>query len=127
MLRRILILTIVVGWLSFPGSQVRAEESGEAITAKGEVVDLACYLGHGDAEREKMRGPGHRKCADTCLKKGMPIGIVTSDKQVWLAMEDHDNPKPYGELKNKAAETVTVEGNKATFGGLQGIVVESLK
>ena len=120
--RFVLAIWLVLATVAMVAAPVRAAD-----TVTGEVVDLACYLGHGDAEREKMRGPGHRKCADTCLKKGMPIGIVTSDKQVWLAMEDHDNPKPYGELKNKAAETVTVEGNKATFGGLQGIVVESLK
>jgi hypothetical protein len=96
-----------------------------ADTVTGEVVDLACYLGH--EEREKMRGPGHRKCADTCLKKGMPIGLVTDDKQIWVALEDHDNPKPYNELKGKAAETVTVEGKKMTFGGTQGIVIEAVK
>ena len=116
---RILVASCLV--VAALGTPVRAAD-----TVTGEVVDLACYLGHGDA-REKMRGPGHRKCADTCLKKGMPIGIVTDDKQVWLALEDHDNPKAYGELKNKAAETVTVEGNKVSFGGSQGIVVESLK
>jgi len=102
-----------------------AAPAAAADTVTGEVVDLACYLGHED--REKMRGPGHRKCADTCLKKGMPIGILTEDKQVWLALENHDNPKPYNELKAKAAQTVTVEGKKTSFGGNQGIVVESVK
>lgn len=97
-----------------------------ADSVTGEVVDLACYLGH-EEQREKMRGPGHRKCADTCLKKGMPIGIVTDDKQVWVVLENHDNPKPYNELKGKAAETVTVEGTKRSFGGSQGIVVEAVK
>jgi hypothetical protein len=96
-----------------------------ADSVTGEVVDLACYMGHG--EPEKMRGPGHRKCADMCLKKGMPIGIVTDDKQVFLALEDHDNPKPYAQLKEKAAERVTVEGNKVSLGGSQGIVVEAVK
>lgn len=92
---------------------------------RGEIVDLACYMGHGNPE--KMRGPSHRKCAETCLKKGMPIGLVTDDNQVYLLLEDHDNPNPYGQLKEKAAETVTVEGNKVSVGGSQGFVVESLK
>jgi hypothetical protein len=96
-----------------------------ADTITGEVVDLACYMGHG--EPEKMRGPGHRKCADMCLKKGMPIGIVTDEKQVFLVLEDHDNPKPYAQLKEKAAERVTIEGTKTSVGGNQGFVIESLK
>jgi hypothetical protein len=87
----------------------------------GEVVDTACYLGHGE------KGASHRKCADVCLKKGMPIGVLTEDGQLWIALEDHDNPKPYDDLKKKAAETVTVQGKKVASGGVQGIVVEDLK
>ena len=92
-------------------------------TLRGEVVDMACYVVH----PATSRGSGHRKCADTCIKKGMPIGLVTEDKQLYLLLEDHTNPKPYNDLKEKAAETVTVEGTKASQGGVQGFVVEALK
>ncbi len=88
----------------------------------GEILDLACYLGHGE-----LSGPSHRKCADTCIKKGLPMGLLTEDKQVWVILEDHDNPKPYAQLKEKAAETVTIEGTKAAKGGTNGFVVESIK
>ena len=94
-----------------------------AETVTGEVVDLACYMPH----PATGKGAGHRKCAETCAKKGLPIGILTDDKQVYLLLEDHENPKPYAQLKDKAAEKVTVEGEKVTQGGVQGIVVESLK
>ena len=93
-----------------------------AETVTGEVVDLACYLPHPD-----MKGSGHRKCAETCAKKGLPLGILTDDKQVYLLLEDHENPKPYEQAKEKAAEKITVEGDKATQGGLQAIVVEAVK
>ena len=92
-------------------------------TLTGEVVDMACYVPH----PETSRGTGHRKCADTCLKKGMPMGLLTADKQLYLLLEDHDNPKPYGQLKEKGAETVSVEGTKAAQGGVQAFVVEGLK
>jgi len=94
-----------------------------ADTITGEVVDMACYMPHPDTGR----GPGHRKCADTCLKKGLPIGLVTDDKQVYLLLEDHENPKAYAQLKDKAAEKITVEGNKTTQGGVNAMVVESIK
>jgi hypothetical protein len=110
---------ILVGALLFwPVTAVHAAD-----TVSGEVVDLACYMAHPSTGA----GAGHRKCAETCLKKGMPIGILTDDKQVYLVLEDHDNPKPYAQLKEKAAEKVTVEGEKVSQGGLQGIVVQTLK
>jgi len=110
---------ILVGALLLsPVTAVRAAD-----TVSGEVVDLACYMAH----PASGAGAGHRKCADTCLKKGMPMGILTDDKQVILVLEDHENPKPYAQLKEKAAEKVTIEGDRVTQGGLQGIVVQSVK
>ena len=95
--------------------------AGDTLT--GEIVDLACYVAH----PATSHGASHRKCADTCLKKGMPMGLLTEDKQVYLLLEDHDNPKPYQQLKEKAAETVTVEGEKKSEGGIQGLVVSDVK
>ena len=104
-----------VGWGSAPATA--------ADTLTGEVIDLACYLPH----PETGHGAGHRKCAETCIKKGLPMGLLTEDKQVYLLLEDHGNPKPYAQLKDKAAEKVTVEGQKVAQGGVQGMVVESVK
>jgi hypothetical protein len=89
----------------------------------GEVVDLACYMVH----PESGQGASHKKCAEMCAKKGMPLGLLTSDKQVYLLLEDHENEKPFGTVKAKAGEKVTVEGDKVAQGGLQGLVVESVK
>jgi hypothetical protein len=90
-----------------------------AETISGEIVDLACYLPH-----PEMKGAGHRKCAETCIKKGLPMGLLGEDEQVYLLLENHDNPKPYAALKEKAAQRVTVEGEKVNRGGIQGFVVE---
>jgi len=97
--------------------------SARADSVTGEVVDLACYMPH----PETGHGPGHKKCAETCAKKGLPLGLLTDDKQVYLLLEDHENSKPYGQLKEKAAEKITIEGNKVAQGGMQAIVVEALK
>ena len=117
MMRSALVLVAAAGFLAAP----RPVQADDSVT--GEVVDLACYMHMPDTGK----GPGHKKCAETCLKKGLPIGIVTDDKQVFLMLEDHDNPKPYAELKDKAAAKVTVEGHKVTQGGTQGMVVEAVK
>jgi hypothetical protein len=118
MKRQMLVPTLLAGaLLTWGAAPARAADS-----LTGEVVDLACYL-HDPSEH----GSAHKKCAEVCVKKGMPIGLLTSDKQVYLLLEDHDNQKPYAALKDKAAETVTVEGQKVSQGGLQGLVVEVLK
>jgi hypothetical protein len=116
-MRRILVV-VAAGMLAWLVTPARAAD-----TVSGEVVDLACYMPH----PQMGQGNAHRKCADTCVKKGLPMGLLTQDKQVFLLLEDHENPKPYAQLKEKAAEKVTVEGEKVTQGGVQGLVVESLK
>jgi hypothetical protein len=118
-MRTRLLVALAATGLLLGVPSVRADD-----TITGEVVDLACYIGHPD---ESGRGPSHRKCADVCLKKGMPMGILTDDKQIFLLLEDHDNPKPYEQIRQKAAETVTVEGRKATKGGVQALVVGAMK
>jgi hypothetical protein len=94
-----------------------------ADTVTGEVVDLSCYLHH----PETSHGASHKKCAETCAKKGLPMGILTDDKQVFVLLEDHEKPDAYAKAIQGAATTVTVEGTKVTQGGMNGIVVESVK
>ena len=93
--------------------------AGDKVT--GEVVDMSCYLHH----PETSTGNSHRKCAETCAKKGLPMGILTPEKQVYLLLEDHDNPKAYAAAIAKAAQQATVDGTKVNVGGVQGIVVEA--
>ena len=95
--------------------------SADSVT--GEVVDLSCYLSH----PHTSTGAVHRKCAETCAKKGLPMGVLSEDGTVVLLLEDHANPKAYKDAVGKAAETVTVEGTKVTQGGMAGIVVESVQ
>lgn len=111
-------IALVAGAVLWGGQPAAAAD-----TVTGEIVDLACYLPHPDSGK----GPGHRKCAETCIKKGLPMGLLTDDKQTYLLLEDHDNPKPYAQLKDKSAEKVTVEGEKVSQGGVQALVVEAVK
>jgi hypothetical protein len=111
----ILAVSALLAWTVVPAA------AADSVT--GEVVDLACYLVH----PQSSTGAGHKKCAEVCLKKGMPAGLLTADKQLYLLLEDHDNQKPYATVRDKAAQTVTVEGEKVTQNGMQGIVVEAVK
>lgn len=89
----------------------------EEIKVSGEVVDLACYLSKGS------KGKRHKTCAELCAKKGLPIGVLTDAGDVYLLIEDHDNPTPYETAKGFAGERAAVSGKKFTKGGVQSILV----
>jgi hypothetical protein len=89
------------------------KETGGTQTIKGEVVDLMCYLDHG------ARGEKHAGCAEKCIKGGGPVGILTSDKQLYLIVGDH---KPMNdELAAHASKTITVKGKVVERDGMKMI------
>ena len=94
-------------------------EKGQGDTmAQGEVVDMACYMGH------EARGAKHKDCAEMCVKGGMPMGLVTDKGDVYLLLEDHTNKDAYQSLKGMVADNVKVVGDLHKRGGLQAIIVE---
>lgn len=93
----------------------------EAITVSGEVVDLACYLSKGS------KGKRHKQCAQLCAKKGLPLGVLTDAGDVYLLIEDHDDPGPYETAKALAGERITVSGKKFSKGGVQSVLVANAK
>src|SRR5215813_8057571 len=117
-MRLMRVSTIVAVLLAGGVLAARADDS-----VTGEVIDLSCYLHH----PETSHGASHKKCAETCAKKGLPMGLLTEDKQVILLLEDHENPKGYATALQGAATTITVEGKKVNQGGMSGIVVEEVK
>jgi len=105
------------------GSAAAAEPGAETLTAKGEVVDLACYMERGD----KGRGPTHLDCADQCVRGGAPIGLLGSDGSVLLLVENHGKPAPYAQLKKLGGKNAEVEGVKFNRGGIAALQVNSVK
>lgn len=75
----------------------------EEVTVTGEILDMACYIDHG------ATGDGHRECAETCIRSGLPVGIKSAaDGKTYLLIGDH---KPLNDqLAELAAKTVTVRG-----------------
>jgi hypothetical protein len=114
-------VAVVTAILVLGGLRVYGETKGEAITAKGEVVDLWCYVDH-DA-----RGPGHKECAIACAKAGNPIGLVTEKGDVYVLMGGEKHQPGSAVALDKMAETVTVTGTLVKKGGIQVIYVKSVK
>lgn len=97
------------GWSSgFGDKPVKGHHgAGTAVsdTIIGEVVDITCFLGHGD------RGKDHEKCARQCVQKGLPVGLLTEKGDVYLAVGP-DHQKANDMLLDHVAKTVKVVGKK---------------
>ena len=97
-----------------------AETAAKSVTVSGEIVDMACYMGHG------AMGEKHKECALKCASNGMPLMMIVQGKAVLLT-PDHDNPDPYNSLKTMAGSMVEVSGTLATRSGVSGINVTGAK
>jgi hypothetical protein len=93
-------------------SVMRADTAGTK-TIKGEVVDLMCYLDHG------AKGDKHAECAQTCIKSGGPVGILTGNNELYLIVGEH---KPINDqLAPLAAKTISVKGKVVERDGIKMI------
>jgi hypothetical protein len=115
-----LVLSALLG-LVVAGPFARPASAQEEIQVKGEVVDLACYLPKGS------KGPQHRSCAQLCAKKGMPIGVLTESGDLFLLIEDHDDPDPYQDAKKLAGKNAEIAGKRFERDGMSSILVTGVK
>jgi hypothetical protein len=99
----------------------RADEHNAAgeQTIQGELVDLACYLGHGG------KGAKHQACATSCAKNGLPIGLLDKDNTLTIVIGDH---KPMNaELADKMGTTVKLTGEISSRSGMKIIEVSKVQ
>ncbi len=91
------------------------------ITVKGEIVDLACYIGHG------AKGSGHQQCALKCAQMGQPLGILTTDGKLYILAADHQDATAFKKAKQLAGEQVEMTGSPAERDGIAALTVHGVK
>ena len=101
--------------------QTVAKEAGKTITIVGEVIDPVCYIRH------EMQGAKHKKCATTCAKGGVTLGILEDGtKTIYVSFpQGHGNPN--AALLGYVADHVKVTGEYIEGGGLKGIEVKTVE
>ena len=87
-------------------------------TVTGEVVDLACYLGHG------AQGAEHRDCAQKCISSGLPVGIKSGDT-IYLAVGG-EHGTANATLAPLAGKQVTAEGAVSERDGVHLIAIQKV-
>jgi hypothetical protein len=124
MTRWFVVLWLVIGMAIGAGSALAAEghDHGGAAdatqTVTGEVVDLACYLGHG------AQGAGHQGCAQKCINSGLPVGIKSGDTLYLAVGSEHGTAN--AALGPLASKQVTVEGVVTERDGVHLIAVKTV-
>ncbi len=93
------------------------------MTIKGEVVDVSCYLAHG----EKGMGPDHQSCAEACAKAGGPLGILTKEKKLYVSvLPDDHSTGPNAKLMDHIGHQVEASGVVRMKGGVNGIMIKNV-
>jgi hypothetical protein len=96
---------------------------GTVTTMTGEIVDFSCYLQVG------KHGEKHRSCGQKCFTNGQPIGLLTSDGNLYMLMEEEHDPRRDGltDFRKTATEHVAhimeVTGTMAGHAGYKAIYV----
>ena len=85
-------------------SEPAAENTAAEQTLTGEVVDVFCYLSHG----QEGLGKGHAGCAKKCIGSGLPVALKVGDRLYLAAMASHDPAN--AALADLAGKQVTVHG-----------------
>ena len=101
----------------------RTAETKTATTVRGEVVDVSCYLAHGD----KGMSESHRGCAEACAKAGGPLGILTKEKKLYVSvLPDDHGAGPNAKLMEHIGRQIEATGIVRVKGGVNGIMVSTV-
>jgi len=94
-------------------------EAAKTATFTGEVIDLSCFMDHGAS------GAEHAKCAMGCIKKGMPVGFLTTDGIMYVLLgQGHESAN--AQVADFAGKKATITGTAKEDKGLKTIMVSSI-
>ena len=100
---------------------VPALADGDAVTVRGEILDMACYIAHG------ATGEEHAPCALKCVKAGQPMGLLASDGKVYLLLASHHDATAFEQAKELAGKQVELSGTSMSRDGIQAVEVLAVK
>jgi hypothetical protein len=91
-------------------------------TFVAQVVDLACYTGHGSI------GDSHRECATACAKTGIPLAFLDQQTQtLYIPLSKDHHAAANAELLPFVEKDVRVTGTVSEKDGLKTIVLETIE
>ena len=101
--------------------QQNIQSQSKEVTLVGEVLDLYCYMKH----PADGQGLEHAKCAQNCIRKGLPIGFL-SDGEVYLIIgKDHESAKDL--VVDFAGKQARLTGTLIVHDGIKAIEIEKIE
>ena len=97
-----------------------AAPAGRQATITGTVVDVSCLVGSG------ATGDAHRNCAQACADAGLPLAILSSDGNIYMALASAPAQGTNARLREHAEHRVTVTGTVLESHGVHGIKIETI-
>jgi hypothetical protein len=101
------------------------------VTVRGEIVDYFCYIEKG------LTGPAHKDCGTRCVAGDVCMGILTTDKQLYMISVNHlramdptafrGMPDPFTTCRGWMAETVDLGGYAMERRGQKIIEIMNVK
>ena len=124
MLKRMLATTAALALLALipPTLAAQAHEAtaGTEMTITGQVIDLNCYVTNGAS------GAGHKACANACAKAGVPLGILSSDGTIYVAVSSKPGDPQNAKLEAFSEGKVKVTGMHRMSNGLHTIEIKTV-
>jgi hypothetical protein len=129
-MKRILVVALfaIMGVVAIAAAQGTTKPAGEPaakpeaakpVTMTGEVMDLYCYMDH------SASGAEHAKCASSCIKKGLPVGFLSSDGKMYVIIgKDHEPINAM--VADFAGKKATVTGTVKSNGTLMGLELATI-
>jgi hypothetical protein len=88
----------------------------------GTLEDSFCYLTMG------AHGASHQKCAQVCIRKGIPVSLVEKGTGAIYILLPPKNDEPIPDsIINRMEDEVTVTGNEYNKGGVHYLTVQAVK
>ena len=113
----LLIVTALVAGSRLFGVE---EKPAAAVTLKGTVVDMHCYVTHG------IRDAKHTACSNACIARGVPAGFLADDGKLYVLFDQ----KPFS-VKEKVAGLADVPavltGTLVERAGIRGIQIQKIE
>ena len=121
---RFALTTLALAIVALSAQPVSAQQAAEGtpITLTASVVDLSCNTVYGAS------GDGHRMCSQVCFDQGIPLALLGEDGTLYVAVTmAMGTERGDKDLRGHAEHTVTVSGKVITRGGLNTILIESIR
>jgi hypothetical protein len=116
----LLIVTALVAGSRLFGAEDEEKAAGAAVTLKGTVVDMHCYVTHG------IREAKHTACSNACIARGVPAGFLADDGKLYVLF----GQKPFSvkeQVAGLADIPAVLTGTPVERNGIRGIQIEKIE